>query len=155
MPGPTLVTLKDVVVCPAGIVTLCGTVATVLSSLDNDTSSPPVGAGCVSVTSILAGGEFALKSSRNGESTSAAWFVSLKAIVPTLVIPSLTAVTIEDKPLGGLRRADQCHLGNDESAILIRQIGFAVYRRKSAGDSETQVVDHTTSHRRNHRRGGD
>ena len=45
-----VVTVKAALVTPAGIVTLAGTVATVVSLLERETMAPAVGAGPLSVT---------------------------------------------------------------------------------------------------------
>ena len=45
-----VVTVKAALVTPAGMVTLAGTVATVVSLPERETMAPPVGAGPLSVT---------------------------------------------------------------------------------------------------------
>ena len=45
-----VVTVKAALVTPAGMVTLAGTVATVVSLLERETRAPPVGAGPLSLT---------------------------------------------------------------------------------------------------------
>ena len=50
-----VVTVKAALVTPAGMVTLAGTVATVVSLLERETMAPPEGAGPLSVTLPMEG----------------------------------------------------------------------------------------------------
>ena len=50
-----VVTVKAALVAPAGMVTLAGTVATVVSLLERETRAPPVGAGPLSVALPMEG----------------------------------------------------------------------------------------------------
>ena len=50
-----VVTVKAALVTPAGMVTLAGTVATVVSLLERETMAPAVGAGPLSVTLPMEG----------------------------------------------------------------------------------------------------
>src|SRR6266446_9199282 len=50
-----VVTVKAALVTPAGIVTLAGTVATVVSLLERETTAPPLAAGPLSVTLPMEG----------------------------------------------------------------------------------------------------
>lgn len=46
----SVVTVKVALVCPAGTVTVAGTVATAVLLLESETRTPPLGAGALSAT---------------------------------------------------------------------------------------------------------